>query len=243
MPTTNVNLSETLFEEDVLGFPPPSEYSSVRAYLQAATTPVLEMPKDGFEQAKKELQPQSVSDGTSKFNPCNNKRPSIISAYIGLANKWLYGGRFAIGIVGSLEGAASEIEGYVEPGERSEDHAQKRTQNHPRLVRVGVVAEAVASAKVDFGDCVRNEENVRCVRKHIVKTLRENSMRDIDICSHIDLAVEAVFVPSLARLRASAITASDEIRTRDDILREGLVSYRGLLLHGRHSLPTFLSRK
>lgn len=106
-----------------------------------------------------------------------------------------------------------------------------------RPERVSTVAEAVATVKLEFGDMVRNEENLGSVRKRLVMLLRETDMRKTALVHHVDLAVEAVFVPSAARLRVVAITASAEVQKRRDVLKKGFSH------HWRRSLPVYLASK
>lgn len=208
--------------------------------------PVALRPKaNGEPDVPLEQAPGHYVCGARSFNPANDPRPSRLTELQNAVQRWFWGGRLPVSVVGELGPAAWELQRLVEADSlRGElDHAARRAQSWHRETRADVVAEAVAAAKVEFGDCARNEENVRCVRKHIAKSLKEGTMRDRDIAYHIDLAVEAVFVPSTARLRAMAVTASAEVHARNQILSQGLIARRGLLLHGQRTLPALLQKK
>lgn len=181
---------------------------------------------------------------TPGFNPTHDPRPSHSRNLAHKMWEWWYGGRRPISCVGTLDEASAEFALYVEAdciGPLT--HADKRAQSYKPRVRADVVGHAVAAAKLTFGDAERNEENLGCVRRALVKSLKEATMRETDIASHLDLAVEAVFVPSVARLRAIAVTTGAELHARREIVARGLVSRRGVWLTGERSLPVYLKKR
>jgi hypothetical protein len=138
--------------------------------------------------------------------------------------------------VGVLAPAAAEFELYVEADVAQSAHAtsaEKRAQSGDRGMRVSVVVEAVATCKVEFGDAERNQANLLAVRKRMHMLLKDASMRSVDIGLHIDLAVEAVFVPSSHRLQVMAITSSREVAARRAVMKRGIRGADG------RSLPVY----
>lgn len=173
------------------------------------------------------------------FNPLEDKAPSWTQMVAdGFAN-WWFAGRADVHKLGRLQRQAAEIQGYIDPvaPKGAPSKAEDRAASYKARERRSVVAEAVAAAKVEFGDAARTEENISCVRRFVAKRLKDLTMRDLDIASHIDLAVEAVFVPSIARMRAAAVTASAELHARTAVVDRGFVSRRGWLVPGTPSLP------